>query len=249
MAHYAIRIRRSYDSLISFCEYLNRVCDKWAVFEHPLDGNIHIHGLLLGCKVGTDTLKNNIKKALGLTTFPAADWSFKTSYKDSFTKQVFDITEESADRYITYCTKGIYTAKASKGFLPEYVEERRLAWVTPANNLKGLSPKDKVTYKLINETPAQKKKRKIDNLVDIEMIVSTEILEQRKIDIEWNPTPREKFRMFYKAFVKVMNDNHEFVTKYKFEEYYTTFLCRENLEPMESICSEVFRKLFSNGMV
>lgn len=247
MANYAIRIRRSYNDLERFSEYLNKVASKWVIYEHPEQGNVHIHGLLLGCSATTDTLKNQVKKALNVTSFDKTQWSFKTEFKDNGI--ITKVTEETSPKFITYMSKGKYAPKGFKDYTLEYLQERASAWVTPTNSLQGLAPSTKVTYTTIQETPAQRKKRKIDLLVDMEMIVDSHILEQRKTDLEWNPTTREKFRIFYKAFVKVMNDNHEHVTKYKFEEYYTTFLCRENGEAMENIANEVFRKLFSNGMV
>lgn len=247
MANYAIRIRRSYNELERFSEYLNKVSSKWVIYEHPEQGNVHIHGLLLGCTATTDTLKNQIKKALNVTTMDKTHWSFKTEYKDD--GQLIKITEDNSGKFITYMSKGKYEPKGFKGYVIEYLQERVSAWVTPTNGLKGLAPKTKVTYTTIQETPAQKKKRKIDLLAEMELIVDKEILELRKDDLQFEPTPRKKFKIFYNAFVKVMNDNHEFVTKYKFEEYYTTFLCRENGEAMENIANEVFRKLFSNGIV
>lgn len=248
---YAVRLTFPYEGLKGFFDYVNEKTTHWIAYEHPIPGNIHVHALLLGCTVDDDTLKYQVKKALDVKTVKRTQWSFKTTWKCKKTGEVFPVNMEHSPKFITYMSKGIYDPKGFKGWTQEYIDERKGAWVAPPSKAKdlGLSKDIKITYTTIQETPKQKRKRKIDLLVEMETLVSQQILELRKDDIDYNPTTRQKFRMFYESFVKVCNDNHEFITKYKFEEYYTTFLCRENGEAMANVAQEVFSKLFSKGLV
>lgn len=144
MTDYAIRIRRSYVALEQFSKYLNEVVTKWVIYEHPEEGNVHIHGLLLGCSVSTDTLKNHVKAALNVKTFDRNDWAFSTEFKEKPSNIVRKVSEETSPKFITYMTKGKYEPKASKGFTIEYLEERRKAWETHDNSTKRQTPNKRV---------------------------------------------------------------------------------------------------------
>lgn len=83
------------------------------VYEHTEASRPHIHMLLVGCSVSTDTLKNYIKKELGVIS--SRDWSFKTAKSDY-------------DNYIKYMSKGYIEPCYNKGFEETYLTDCRLKW-------------------------------------------------------------------------------------------------------------------------
>lgn len=95
----AFRISRSGDELAKVFDQMLQSCDKYIVYQHEADDEIsrtHVHGLIEGCKVSTDTLKNWVKKALDVKAFPKTDWSFVTELQGK------PVTED----FITYMSKG-----------------------------------------------------------------------------------------------------------------------------------------------
>lgn len=82
MSDYAIRITRSNCDISGVYDKFASVSTMVVVYEHPDEGNVHVHMLVMGCKVGTDTLKNYIRKEIG--TVSAKDWSFKAKANKDF---------------------------------------------------------------------------------------------------------------------------------------------------------------------
>jgi hypothetical protein len=72
------------------------------VYEHPEEGNVHCHALLVGVYDTTNTLRNDLKKH-NVPLKGAGQLSFKTA-------------EDDYQRYITYMSKGKYDPKYNKGF-------------------------------------------------------------------------------------------------------------------------------------
>lgn len=97
---YAVRVSYPYAQLVEVFKKLSEVCDKIVVYEHDAS-RVHVHALLCGCRVSTDTIKNWIKKTLNVTV-SKYDWSFKNANKD--------------DKYITYMSKGKLEPAFSKGY-------------------------------------------------------------------------------------------------------------------------------------
>lgn len=230
---YAIRIRRSYASLKLFSEYLNEVVTKWVIYEHPEEGNVHIHGLLLGCNCSTDTLKNQVKKALGVTKFPKEEWSFITEYKDKNTKQMYKVSQENSDKFITYMSKGKYEPKGSKGYEIEYFEERRKAWITRTNE---------------TERPTPKKRSKKETHFDICMRIREKALKREALvrNPEGSVETRMVFTSFenvYRLLLKELDDNRIRTSEYDMDRWLFTIL-RD--DPMgESVMSRLRQKYSS----
>lgn len=82
MADYAVRISRPSCDLSGVYDRISGVSTLLVVYEHPDVSNVHVHMLILGCSVGTDTLKNYVRKELG--TVLAKDWSFKAKANKDF---------------------------------------------------------------------------------------------------------------------------------------------------------------------
>lgn len=91
MSNYAVRVTRSASALSKVYEKLDSQCESVIVYEHPDEGNVHCHMLLLVCEVSTDTLKNYIRKVVG--NVERTEWSFKSGADKDF---------------ISYMSKGKY---------------------------------------------------------------------------------------------------------------------------------------------
>ena len=118
MTTYAIRITAAYDDLKGYVEKMAEVCDKLVVYEHTDVSRIHIHAYVENVTVSSDTLKNWVKKCLGVVAFPKSDWSFVTQLQG----------EEVKPMFITYMSKGVLRPKFIKGISTEDVDAYRLKW-------------------------------------------------------------------------------------------------------------------------
>lgn len=143
----AIRVTKPACQLAGFYERLDQVTERNIIYEHSeKQGNVHIHGFLVGCTVSTDTLKNWIKKDVG--DMKSTEWSFKkaTSYD-----------------FITYMSKGVLQPVCVKGFTEEEIEPYRLAWVP----MKKSEQKLMTQYKLVSEKPETARQRQMEMLQPI----------------------------------------------------------------------------------
>lgn len=128
MVNYAVRVSRSFQEFFPAVQSIADVVEKSLIYEHVDASRVHIHMLLVGCTVSTDTLKNYIKKELGVVN--SRDWSFKTA-------------KEEYGNYVKYMSKGVYIPKFNKGFEESYVEEWKNKWVV--NKVEKVERKSKQT--------------------------------------------------------------------------------------------------------
>lgn len=189
---YAIRISRKYEELEQF---FIRLEDQpiLAVFEHPEDDEVnrtHVH-FLLQTDVSTDTLKNWIKKALDVKTFPKTDWAFATTYKDHQGKAV-DVNLD----FITYMSKGILKPKLIRGI--DDWEQYVTKWVQP-QQYKGFKK-----FKTISERPETARKRQTDML---QPIIENKALYQTQREIVY-------------AILDVLRKEKVITGRYKIRDYY-----------------------------
>jgi len=144
-----IRVSRPYDDLKLFSEKLADACDACVIYEHEADASVsrtHIHAFVEGPKVSTDTMKNWVKKALNVTAFPKADWSFVGATDRGF---------------ITYLSKGNIDPKFFKGISDEDIRTLKTAWVQREERPK------KTQYVLKNENPEQQRLRQWEMVEEI----------------------------------------------------------------------------------
>jgi len=188
--NYAIRITRPYKDLSPFTDYLKDCCDKVVVYEHEADRR-HVHGLLIQCKVATDTLKYNIKKVLNVSSFPKTDWSFKTEHKGG----AID------DNFIIYMAKGKLDPVFVHGYSDAELYEYRSKWVEQPYTSKGF-----VQYKLISEKPATQKQR-------LNQLLEPVINAYHKHEIRH---PREVVNMI----CQIIRREKLIVGRYKIRDYY-----------------------------
>jgi len=140
----AIRVSVPFADLDKFCDLIRSQCTSCIIYEHQ-SSRVHIHGLIKGCKVSTDTLKNYVKRSLAVTSFPKTDWSFKTQFEGG------DID----DRFITYMSKGILDPVFLHNCDDESIAILKSKWVPVVKQRKA----EMVQYKLKIENPRESKIR------------------------------------------------------------------------------------------
>lgn len=104
MTNYAIRISRSAIVLSKVFEKMKTAGEMVIAYEHPEEGNVHCHILIMECTVSTDTLKNYIKKEIG--DVGRTEWSFKSGADKDF---------------ISYMSKGKHDSVYLSGIAPDEV--------------------------------------------------------------------------------------------------------------------------------
>lgn len=144
---YAIRLTFPYDRLIKTFSKIQEVTNRLAVYQHDDASRVHVHALLVGCTVSTDTLKNWIMKEVN-GKVERSNWGFKQAPNESF---------------ITYMTKGKYEPKLVKGYTPEEIDEFKSKWVDRPQTDKGKL----IQYRLKIENPHEQKKRQQDMIQEI----------------------------------------------------------------------------------
>lgn len=141
---YAIRISKTHNDFVNFFTKLDQVVDRYVFYQHDVPNNFHVHGLLVNCRVSTDTLKNYIRKDVG--EVKASEWSFKTA--------------DSLD-FITYMSKGNLLPFALKGFEEAELKEYTSKWVHVETKKRSMTQ-----YKLKIENPKESKIRQ-NELMDM----------------------------------------------------------------------------------
>lgn len=128
----AFRVSEPSNKLIGFYDQLSKVSTHLIVYEHQAS-QIHIHGLVIDCKVSTDTLKNWIKKCMGIKVYDKSKWSFKTEYEG----------KPVDTNFITYMSKGKLEPVFSNYTLSE-IEKFKNAWIQP-EKVSSKEKEDKIT--------------------------------------------------------------------------------------------------------
>lgn len=104
MTSYAIRVSKSHMDMSGVYEKFDASAKIVVAYEHPDEGNVHCHILLLECTVSTDTLKNYIRKVVGQVE--RTQWSFKSGADKDF---------------IAYMSKGKYDSVHMYGIAPDEI--------------------------------------------------------------------------------------------------------------------------------
>jgi len=141
----AIRITLPYDRLVQTFSQIKDASQRVIVYQHDAT-RVHVHALIVGCTVSTDTLKNWIMREIN-GKMTRDSWSFKTAQNEEF---------------ITYMSKGSLTPVFVSGYQPEAIEAFRSKWVQQPPKVKSL-----VQYRLKLENPQEQKLRQQDMLKEI----------------------------------------------------------------------------------
>lgn len=137
--NYAVRLRAPYETLRQTLSDWTSKASKVVAYEHPEEGNVHCHILLMGVHVTEQNLKDIMKKHnVGLKG--AGQLSFKTTFKNP-DKVIMEINDETSLKFITYMSKGKYEPKFYTGFSKEVLDDCKSQWV----NHRRKSP-DEVLY-------------------------------------------------------------------------------------------------------
>jgi len=113
---YAVRLRLPYENLRQVVSDWALRSQKMVVYEHPEEGNVHCHALLIGVYDTTNTLRNVLRKH-EVPLKGAGQLSFKTA------------DAESAQKFITYMSKGKYDPKYYTGYDEDYLNSCKSLWV------------------------------------------------------------------------------------------------------------------------
>lgn len=137
------RIRSSYDAVSDVISILATKVERIIVYEHnERADNIHIHFLMEGNKLSTDTIKNYFKRHGFEPGDNGCNWSFASA------------TDRGA---IVYMSKGVLEPKFIKGYENEEIDDLKKSWI---ERTKG-KYQTKIGY-VVRETPSEAKKRKND---------------------------------------------------------------------------------------
>ena len=127
MKNFAFRVSSLYDETKEHLANLFELCEKVAIYQHDADEEIsrtHIHGLLIGCTKGEDTIRNRFFKG----KYQSADYELKTRYevKEGLmqVKRKYDVDE----KYIIYMSKGVLDPMFLKVFTKEETDAFKAQW-------------------------------------------------------------------------------------------------------------------------
>lgn len=142
----AFRITRPFHVLEAPVKLFAEKCEKLIVYEHTDASRPHVHGLMVNPQIGTDTMKNYVRKYLG--KIEKTDWSF--------------VTKDVNEKFIVYMSKGKLAPSFVKGFTDDQVEAYKNGWV----NNPVLKRQTKLTY-IVKETTEERKMRQEDMIKEI----------------------------------------------------------------------------------
>lgn len=143
---YFIRLRYSYTKLKEAVDLIAGQCSAVVLYEHDdKSENIHIHALLKGCKVSTDTLKNYVRKFIG--SVPKTHWSFKSA---------------TNDECIIYMSKGNLEPSFVHNYDIERIQKYKEEWV----DKKRYAQKTLIQY-TVKENPKEAKLRQNEMIDEI----------------------------------------------------------------------------------
>lgn len=137
--NYAVRLRAPYETLRQTLSDWTSKASKVVAYEHPEEGNVHCHILLMGVHVTEQNLKDIMKRHdVGLKG--AGQLSFKTTFKNP-DKVIMEINDETSLKFITYMSKGQYDPKYVTGYTDEIIAHCKSQWI----NYRRKSP-DEILY-------------------------------------------------------------------------------------------------------
>lgn len=199
----SFRVTRSFNELTKFVDEMASVCECLVVYEHnEPNKRVHIHGYAEKCTVGTDTLKNWIKKTLNVKVFSRSDWAFPEVIEKG-PKKGKPVDRES----LIYFHKGKYPLLFNKGFDEQFVQEQHAKSYTPT---EYVGKSIKTQYKLVCENPTQKKHREND-LVKMMIDKCKDLKTDREVMIQ---------------VMEVLNETKTVCGDYKTLDYFDTVMRR-----------------------
>jgi hypothetical protein len=208
MKNFAFRVTSSYDVTVEHLTPLYELCEKVAIYQHDADDEIertHIHGLLIGCSKGEDTIRNRFFKG----KYQSADYELKTKYvvKEGImqVKRTYDVDE----KYIIYMSKGVLDPMFLKVFTKEETDAYKAQWKN---------------HREKKEDPSERKKKKPINMFEAcRQIVEDELkykIDETQVRLPWRYSQQE----VVEAIIDWSNKNGKPVVAYKCRDYYDCIL-------------------------
>ena len=208
MKNFAFRVTSSYDVTVEHLTPLYELCEKVAIYQHDADDEIertHIHGLLIGCSKGEDTIRNRFFKG----KYQSADYELKTKYvvKEGImqVKRTYDVDE----KYIIYMSKGVLDPMFLKVFTKEETDAYKAQWKNHREKKEDISEK--------------KKKKPLNMMEACRLIVADELnykIDETRARLPWRYSQQE----VVEAIIDWSNKNDRPVVAYKCRDYYDCIL-------------------------
>lgn len=210
----AIRLTRSAFMLENFFRRLPDICEQTIWYEHHQDHKVsrtHCHGVIIGCKVSVETLKNWLMYET--TQWDRSSWSFKKSYK------VNGILHDVDLKFIIYMSKGqhdpVYNHNVSN------VNQYKDAWIE----------RSKVQSDIRDFTDPD---RKEDQKTRWEMLQE---IKRRMSLFEYETSTSQ----LIETIVDVFRHNKVIMSRYKVRDMYDSYMAYEKphafIFQLESLCT------------
>lgn len=219
MKNFAFRVTSLYDVTVEHLAPLYELCEKVAVYEHSqatktARSRTHIHGVLIGCKKGEDTLRNRFFKG----KYESADYELKTKYEVKVgimkVKRKYDVDE----KYVTYMSKGVLDPMFFKGFTQEEIDAYKAQWIAHTPEVVEVSDKPeskakpKNMYEECQEIVAAKlPSRHVPYMGGFTHVAVWDYSDDEIVD----------------AIVLWANEHHKAINQYKVRDYYDCILMRQ----------------------
>jgi len=216
--NFAFRITSAYDVIQeSLKEMIDSLeCSKVAIYQHDADDEVkrtHIHGLLMGCNRGEDTIRNKFFKG----KYDASDYELKQKYKVKEGLEKIKRSYPVDDKYIIYMSKGVYESVFFKGYIQEELDMYKSLWKNHNEKKqeveKEKSAKPKNIYEECQEIVNQKLPKRTAHVMSAVMV--------------WDYDDQE----IVDAIILWANEHHKAINQYKVRDYYDCILMRQ--KPMK----------------
>lgn len=202
-----------------FIDKVETVCSQVIWFQHDKDAKVsrtHVHGLLEGCKVTVETLKNWLRfDTLWAPTqsWDRSDWSFKSAYKNPVTKRPSEVDVNM----ITYMSKGHLKPVARKGF--DNWQDYQKVWVD----------KPKIQKDLLDKQDPDSKATYYDMLLQLENKLK---LYQREV---------EDSDIIHEI-IHIHKLNGKMISRYKVRDFYDSYMARNQEKSFTQLVLNLIHK-------
>lgn len=230
MKNFAFRVSSSYDETKEHLAALYELCDKVAIYQHDADEEIsrtHIHGLLMTCSRGEDTIRNKFFKG----KYDRSDYELKSKYTVKVgpmkVKKSYDVDE----KYITYMSKGELDPMFFKGFTKEEIDDYKAQW----KNHKEVKEDTK------DEDEKEKKPQTVYEIcADIlkTELPDPEFDERSSVQRHWRYDQDE----IVSAILAYHNKKRRAICSYKVRDYYDCILHQKVPNRYKEICLNLIWK-------
>lgn len=217
--NFAFRITSSYDVIQESLKELTDMCSKVAIYQHDADEEIertHIHGLLMGCSRGEDTIRNRFFKG----KYDASDYELKQKYKVKEGLEKIKRSYPVDDKYIIYMSKGVHDPVFLKTYTNEECDVYKAMWRNHKEKKQEVEKEKSAKPKNIYE--------ECQDIVSAKLPKRSYPYFNGFIEEQvWDYSDSE----IVDAIVLWANEHHKAINQYKVRDYYDCILMRQ--KPMK----------------